>query len=45
MNICERLMFLAKGGKKAYWHKNGKENKNTTNLQNLLDEVMKRQQK
>jgi hypothetical protein len=35
--IYERLLFLAKGGRKSYWHK-GKENKNTTKLQNLLDE-------
>jgi hypothetical protein len=37
MTIFERLMFLAKGGRKEYWHKNGKENKQTTKLQDFLD--------
>ena len=41
-NIFERLMFLARGGRKSYWHKNGKENTNTTKLQDLLDDTMKR---
>jgi hypothetical protein len=45
MKVFERLMFLANGGRKSYQHKNGKENKNTTKLQDLLSEVMKRQNK
>jgi len=42
MIVLDLLMFLAKGGKPNYQHKNGKENKNTTNLQNLLDDCNKR---
>lgn len=39
MNIYERLMFLAKGGRREYMHKKGKENKRTTELQSFLDNV------
>jgi len=38
-------MFLAKGGKVNYQHTKGKENKNTTKLQGLLDEFIKRENK
>jgi hypothetical protein len=41
MNIFDRLMFLAKGGKSDYLHK-GKENMKTSNLQDFLDEVVQR---
>lgn len=44
MSIFERLMFLARGGRKDYLHTKGKENKKTTNLQNFLDEVMVQRQ-
>ena len=36
MNIFERLMFLAKGGRASYRHSKGKENINVTILQCLL---------
>lgn len=39
MTIYERLQYLAAGGRIAYLHKNGKENKQTTKLQNLLSKV------
>lgn len=42
INIFERLIFLAKGGKKSYQHTKGKENKNTTKLQGFLDEIVQR---
>lgn len=35
-------MFLARGGRKDYQHRDGKENKKATKLQNFLDEVIKR---
>lgn len=41
MNILDRLMFLAKGGRKDYRHNKGKENKKVTKLQNFLDGVSK----
>lgn len=37
MTIYERLMFLAKGGRKDYQHTGGKENKQVTDLQDFLD--------
>ena len=42
MNIFERLMFLAKGGRASYRHSKGKENINVTKLQCLLDGYMER---
>jgi hypothetical protein len=39
MTILEWLHFLARGGRSDYLHKNGKENKKTTKLQNFLDTV------
>jgi hypothetical protein len=41
MIIFDRLMFLAKGGRKDYLHKKGKENKKVTSLQNFLDKIIK----
>lgn len=40
MTIYERLMFLARGGRKSYLHRDGRENKRTTELQNFLDDYL-----
>lgn len=40
--IFERMLFLANGGASAYLHKNGRENQQTTKLQNFLSVAMKR---
>lgn len=42
MSIYDRLMYLALGGKESYRHKNGMENKQTTKLQDFLDDVASR---
>lgn len=44
VTILKRLHFLALGGVKEYKHNKGKENKQTTKLQNFLDTIKENNQ-
>lgn len=42
MKVYEQQIYNAMGGKSKYLHKKGKENVQTTKLQNFLDEFIRR---